>query len=400
MSFSEAQATITAGFAHSCALLAEGAVECWGLNDSGQVGDGTTVDRATPTAVTGLTDSAVSILAGGVHTCAQLASGSLSCWGDNSQGQLGNGTTIASATPTAVSGLGGLVQSFSVGQRHSCAVLVGGSVRCWGDNTSGQIGDGTTQDRLVPTEVSGLGAAVNSVSAGDGHSCAVTTGGAVLCWGDNLFGQGGDGSLTSNSVPTPVSGLSAGAVAVATGGLHTCALTTAGAVLCWGDNFFGQVGTAGLGDELTPVTVAGIGGPAQTITTGDSFSCALLVSGALRCWGDNFDGGLGDGSMIDRSTPAEVSGFSSGVVEVELGTFHGCARTDADLLYCWGDNFFGQLGVEATEISLVPIQVLEFNCVETLTTRPLSISLVPQITIGMLLALLGWHLARRRAKRV
>ncbi len=397
-SVSEAQATITAGFGHSCALHPTGTVECWGLNDSGQLGDGTTLDRTAPTAVIGLQGNVVSILAGDAHTCALLASGSLSCWGDNLQGQLGNGTTVSSLTPIIVSGLDGPVQSFSVGNQHTCAVAADGSVRCWGDNSAGQLGDASTQDRSVPTAVSGLDVAVSSVGVGDVHSCAVTTGGDALCWGDNLFGQLGNGTSTSTLVPTPVSGLSGNVDAIVAGGLHSCALTRENTILCWGDNFFGQLGSAGQGEQLTPVPVSGLGGPAQTITAGGSFSCALLVSGATQCWGDNFDGELGDGSTVDRSTPMDVSGLGSGVVEIEAGNFHGCARTAAGILHCWGDNFFGQLGVDTIEMATVPVQVLEFALLEGLTTSALPISIVSQITTFLLLALLGWYLAQQRGR--
>ena len=390
VSFAEAQANLTAGKNHSCALYPPSTVECWGRNVRGQLGDGTFIDSAVPIAVTGLGGSnIVSVGAGEAFTCVQTASGTLRCWGANAHGQLGNGTQLASPTPVPVVGLGGPVESFSAGRQHVCAVISGGSVKCWGDNATGQLGDGTSINRAMPSQVSVFGVAVASVSSGSDHTCAVTTGGDALCWGDNFWGQLGDGTSMETEFPIPVSGLSGNVAAIAAGAFHTCALTTTGGVLCWGDNFFGQVGNPLLQDHLVPSTVAGLGGPVQALDAGDSFTCALLVSGGMQCWGENLDGQLGDGTTNDRSAPTGVTGMDSGVVEIGLGAFHSCANTAAGSGYCWGDNLFGQLGNGSMDSALVPVELL--------LSTPVPLSLLSRVALGVSLALVGGYVSRRRA---
>jgi len=388
----EAQAVITAGLDHSCAITPPGIVECWGRNSQGQLGDGTFQDSALPVAVTGLEGlSIVSIDAGDSFTCARTDSGAAYCWGRNAEGQLGNGTSAMSPTPVAVVGLGGTVESFSTGSLHVCALLVGGSVECWGDNVTGQLGDGTNVSRPTPGAVSGLGVPVSSVASGFDHTCAVTTGGDAFCWGDNFFGQlGDDGASIETNVPTAVIGVAGNAAGIAAGGFHTCLWTTAGVALCWGDNFYGQVGNHVFVDHLIATVVPSLGGAVQELDAGDSFTCAVLDSGDLKCWGENLDGQLGDGTADFWSSPASVAGLGSEVMEIGLGYFHTCAETALGAGYCWGDNAFGQLGNGSLASAFSPVQFFS----GFLPSVPLSFA--SRVALGVLLALGGAFVSRRR----
>ncbi|WP_304350047.1 putative Ig domain-containing protein [Comamonas testosteroni] len=198
---------------------------------------------------------AVQIAAGGFHSCAVTTAGAVKCWGYNSDGQLGDGTTTSQNTPVAVSGLGGGVASVTGGTSHTCAVTTAGAVKCWGNNGSGQLGDGTTTSQNTPVAVSGLGGGVASVTGGTYHSCAVTTAGAVKCWGYISDGQLGDATTTQRNTPVAVSGLGGGVASVTSGYSHTCAITTAGAVKCWGYNSDGQLGDGTAANRATPVNV-------------------------------------------------------------------------------------------------------------------------------------------------
>ncbi len=302
---------ITAGTEHTCALFAGGSVACAGLNGEGQLGNGTGVDSATPVAVSGLT-GAVAVSAGGLHTCALLTGGTVACWGFNTTGQLGNGTTTTSLTPVAVSGLTG-VTALSAGGRHTCALLAGGSVTCWGYNDSGQLGNGTTTESTTPVPVSAL-TGVTAISASNEHTCALVSGGSVACWGSNLHGQLGNGTNTDSATPVPVSNVT-GATALAQGGdadAHACAFFPGGAAVCWGEDVYGQLGNGLTTDSNTPVAVSNVIGGAEligatTLAVGQSHTCALLPGNSFACWGRNDAGELGVGTTINSSTPLAAS---------------------------------------------------------------------------------------------
>jgi alpha-tubulin suppressor-like RCC1 family protein len=235
------------------------------------------------------------------------------CWGYNAPGQLGDASTTDSNVPVQVSGLGSGAVAISAGSSYSCAVITGGTVKCWGDNGSGQLGNGSTgagSSSLV--DVVGLGAGASAVSAGGGHTCAVTTASGLQCWGDNGYGQLGNGSTgAGSSSPVGVTGLGAGAAtAVAAGSSgHSCAVSTGGAISCWGHNANGQLGNGTLTDSWTPVDVTGLGALASAVSAGDAQSCALTAGGAVRCWGANESGQLGDGTTNQSATPVDVFGL-------------------------------------------------------------------------------------------
>src|SRR5450759_2627503 len=269
---------VVAGARRTCAVTNGGALWCWGWNVYGGLGDGTTTDRLTPVMVSGLTSGGVAAAAGPYHTCAVTSGGALLCWGGNQYGQLGDGTTTNRLTPVPVSGLTSGVVAVTAGYYHTCALTSGGAVQCLGANYSGRLGDGTTTNRLTPVAVSGLTSGVVATAAGAHHTCAVTSGGAVQCWGNNPNGQLGDGTTTNRSVPGPVSGLGSGIAAVTAGEAHTCALTSTGGVVCWGGNFAGQVGDGTTTARVTATPVTGLQSGVRAITAGQWHTCALTIA--------------------------------------------------------------------------------------------------------------------------
>jgi alpha-tubulin suppressor-like RCC1 family protein len=353
----DAYAPIAAGYYHTCALTVGGGVKCWGDNRYGQLGDGTTTQRTAPVDVSGLSSGVTAIAAGYYHTCALTAGGGVKCWGNNGNGQLGDGTTAQRTTPVDVSGLTSGVAAIVAGASHTCALTAGGGVKCWGDNWYGQLGDGTTTDRTTPVDVSGLSSGVAAIAAGAWHTCALTVGGGVKCWGYNYYGQLGDGTTTDGHTPVDVSGLTSDVAAIAAGTSHTCALTSGGGVKCWGHNGSGQLGDGTWTQRTTPVDVSGPTSGVVAIAAGDSHTCALTAGGGVKCWGANWAGQLGDGTTTWRNTPVEVSGLSSGVAAIAAGAWHTCALTAGGGVQCWGYNSNGQLGNRKFGYRAIPVDV-------------------------------------------
>jgi alpha-tubulin suppressor-like RCC1 family protein len=362
--------TVAAGGEHTCALSTSGGLKCWGANVYGQIGDGTNVTRLTATPVTGMTSGVAAIDGGVTHTCAATTTGALFCWGRNVAGQLGDGTTTNRSTPTAVSGLSSVV-AVAGGREHTCALTEGGAVYCWGDNSDGQLGDGTTTPHLTPAPVAGLSSGVVAINSGDNHVCALTSAGGLKCWGMNIYGQLGVGTNGGNDFrtsPTNVVGMASGVAGVTGGGYHTCAYLTSGAVRCWGWNLFGQIGDDSNLDRNIPTQVVGLTSGIVAMTTGGTHSCALSDAGSLKCWGDNAFGQVGDGTRIDKKTPVDVVGMGSGVTVVTGAGDHTCVR--ATQLYCWGLNAFGQLGDGTTTRSYVAVLVVGLGAKPGPTATP------------------------------
>ena len=349
---------LAAGATHTCALLNGGTVHCWGRNADGQVGDGTTYPyRARPTPVNGLV-GVTAITAGGAHTCALLSGGGVRCWGSNSYGQLGDGTTTSRLTPVAVSGLNA-ARAISAGNGYTCALVAGGSVRCWGLNNDGQLGDGTRRDRWTSVPVSGLTGA-EAITAGGGYTCALVQGGEARCWGRNNSGQLGDGTTIDRLTPVVVNGISgASAISISGGqlwvGNHACVLV-AGAVRCWGNNDSRQLGDGTDTTRLGPVTVAGISG-ATAISLGLSHSCATLATGEMWCWGSNGSGQLGNGRFSFPDRPTRVADLA-GVSQIAAGDNYTCAVVSGGQGRCWGYNIHGQLGDGTTTTHERPVAAL------------------------------------------
>lgn len=306
---------IAAGGSHTCALSG-GGVKCWGENLSGQLGNGTHADSPTPVDVAGLGNGVAGLAAGGGHTCALMERGAVRCWGWNGSGQLGDGTNIDRETPVAVDAAGVLFYSIAAGYEHTCALTTSAGIQCWGKNNSGQLGDGTHANRSQPADVEGLRITAVSLSLGEAHSCALLINHTLQCWGDNQFGQLADSAIKNNPFPLPVAGLANGISAVSAGSGHTCALTGAGAQ-CWGRNYFGQLGNGTLDSSSQPVTVVGFSLTVAAIAAGGNHTCGLAAGGGVRCWGSNAFGQLGDGTTADRSTP--VDAVRLGVAAVDCG---------------------------------------------------------------------------------
>ncbi len=297
--------------------------------------------------------------AGADHSCALTTAGGIKCWGDNTYGQLGTGSGTGSREAIDVPGLSGGVTAVATGGYHTCALTTAGGVKCWGANATGQVGDGTAGgNRMVPVDVAGLASGAAAIAAGGYHSCAVTTAGAVMCWGYNDRGQVGDNSAVQHPAPLFVPGLSGGVKAVAAGNFFTCALTTPGGVKCWGSNTAGQLGDDTTDTRPTPADVSGLASGVSAIGAGGAHACARTVAGAMKCWGSNIDGQLGDGSGLRRLMPIDVRGLASGVTHMALGLSHTCAVTHAGGAKCWGYNEFGELGDGTTINRREPVDVV------------------------------------------
>ena len=372
---------IASGAYHSCAITAGGGVQCWGANFYGMLGDGTTTNRDVAVDVTGLQSGVVAIAAGNFHTCAVTTAGALKCWGYDVLGAVGNGHVCADfrcKTPMDVTGLGSGVAAVSGGGQFTCALTTGGAVKCWGDNREGQLGVGNTSGpeqcsfgsfsfacSTTPVDVVGLASGVAEIKSGGAHSCALTTVGGVKCWGRNSSGQVGDGTKSLRSSPVNVTGLGSGVDAITSGIFHSCALS-GGGVQCWGADKYGQLGavTSDLCDygegphncSTVPLSVSTLSSGVTLVDGGDEHTCAITTGGALKCWGHNHVGQVGDGTITDRSTPVDVcaSGATppctasngntfTGVFDVAGGSQHTCALITGGAAKCWG--IFGSLGI-------------------------------------------------------
>ena len=294
-----------------------------------------------------------------MHTCVLTKAGAVKCMGINYFGELGEGTTANRKLPVDVTGLSSGVKAISAGSVHSCALTTGGGVKCWGYNYDGELGDGTTGNRKTPVDVTGLTSGVKAISAGSDLSCALTTGGGVKCWGYNYYGELGDGTTTNRKTPVDVTGLTSGVKAISAGMYQTCALTTGGGVKCWGWNIYSSLGDGTTINRKIPVDVTGLSSEVKAISTGTYQGCALTTGGGVKCWGGNDWGQLGDGTTTDRKTPVDVTGLASGISTISAGGNHSCAMSSGAAIFkCWGDNYYGQLGDGTTVDKLVPTDVI------------------------------------------
>ena len=353
---------LAAGDQHACGVNSSGTVKCWGSNVNGQLGDGTFTDHHTPQPVIGL-DSGVSWLNGGFVSNCAITPGRIQCWGNNDFGDLGDATTINRPTPVIVLGLGPGATTVSNGYLYACEIGPGGGPACWGSNNVGQFGNGTATSSLSPTPGFGMPSGALQIATGGEHACALLDGGTVECAGANVFGQLGDGTTVDRVSPVHVIGLPPGVVYVsASRAAHTCALTSAGAVWCWGSNVSGEVGSGIFAmNQPTPAPVSGLDSGAIALMTGGFHSCALMESGAVLCWGYNWHGEIGDGTTVQiRPTPVPVVGLDAGVVALVGGSYFTCALMETGGLKCWGENTSGQLGDGTTTDRLSPVDVIGF----------------------------------------
>ncbi len=359
-------AQVSTGGAHTCAVMLDGGVKCWGDNRSGQLGDGTIRSHSAPVAVLGLTEKVVMISAGGAHTCAVTAIGGVKCWGHNGSGQLGDGTTVNRSMPVDVVGLTGSVQAITAGIRYTCALMTNGDVQCWGNNDLGQLGDGTTSARLTPVTVIGLADSVQSLDAGQQHTCALVHDGSVKCWGDNGHGELGDGTTVTRLTPVAVVGLPGDMQAVSAGDAFSCALTVAGGVKCWGHGTSGQLGNGRFVErQLTPVDVVDLLLGVKALSAGDAHTCVIQADDAAGCWGLNYTGQVGAGSPASNIwRPTGVVGLTSAVMGIAANSLHTCALLADGAVKCWGWNDYGQLGDGTTITRRAPVAVWDttYDC--------------------------------------
>ena len=298
--------SLTAGGQHNCAQKSDGSVVCWGDNFFGQMGNAQQGSaQAVPAAVGGLPATVTEVSAGWWHNCALLADTSVVCWGQNNHGQLGDGSTTDSATPVPVSGLSG-VAKIRAGFQRSCAIKTDGTVWCWGYNDSGTLGIGNAVDSLIPVQLPGVTNAVDMRPEDGSHGCVLKSDNTMMCWGVNSTGALGTGTFVDSNVPVPVPGVTALAMRTFAG--STCAIKLDTSVSCWGNNSNGQLGN---GSSVTkspiPVNVSNLSNAAQ-LSGGSLFACALKTDGTTVCWGANTDGQLGNGNKIDQKTPVSVLG--------------------------------------------------------------------------------------------
>jgi hypothetical protein len=338
------QATLASSYGHACALTSAGGVVCWGDNRYGQLGDGTFVSRDVPAPVSGLSSDVVAVTAGVGHSCALTSAGAVKCWGWNDRSQLGDGSLINRSTPVDVTRLSSGVVTIASGGFHNCALSRTGAMKCWGLNNFGQLGVGTTAIHRTPVGVSGFRSGGVAVMAGYLHTCAVTSAGGVKCWGENTVGQLGDGAAWERHTPFALPELSKGVVAVTGGHGHSCALTAAHAVKCWGGNQFGDVGDGTTVNRYHPVDVAGLSSGVVAITN----TCALKGNGAVLCWG----GG--------QTTPVVVPDFKKGAVAIAAGG-PLCAAFATGVVRCQGESSQGQLGDGTTKVPHGSVQVAGFK---------------------------------------
>jgi hypothetical protein len=345
---------LAAGGFVSCVISpSDGRVRCWGDNSYAQLGNATLQKSNVPVLVPLPPGPVRSIAVGAQHACAALEDGTLYCWGDRSNGKLGDSRTTGTSPPVLVAGVRG-VTAVAAGDQHTCAL--GSGVSCWGFNAP------AATKVLTPSPVP-IAGTVTQLVAGFAHTC-VLAGGAVQCWGSNGAGQLGDGTTTDSQTPITVGSLTAPSQ-ISAGGLNTCALTggPGSGIMCWGENLQGGLGDGTLTQRPSPVAATELNaralGVAALRSIGEGATCALLGQGATECWGSNYAGQLGDGTTTPRPTPFAVSNLPP-AAEIAGGYQHTCALLARGGVRCWGQNLNGQLGDGTINNSLVPVVVSGF----------------------------------------
>lgn len=330
------EAKMISGANTNCALTDTGAVKCWGMGEQGGLGNGQANDSKVPVFVNTMTSGVTHVDSSTLNACA-VKNGAAFCWGL----WPGGNSTLR---PVGVLGLSSGVKSVHTGNNHNCAIQTSGTVKCWGNNDSGQLGTGVEGGWMKdPVDVVGL-SDVKDIGIGEYHTCALTNAGAVKCWGNNLHYQLGV-NIEQYAIPEiqTLPGLESGVTAIGIGGNHGCAATSSGQLKCWGDNAYGQLGTGNRQAAPTAVVISGLVGQPVKVTASNSHTCTLSAAGTIQCWGQN-GGRIGDGTRTDRLYPTAVLGLGSGARDVSAGENGTCAiRTDGKAL-CWGGNYRGQLG--------------------------------------------------------
>ena len=352
---------------HACAIKADGTLWCWGLNDYGAIGDGTTTTpRSTPVQVTALGNTVVQVATAYESTCARKADGSLWCWGRNLYGQAGDGTTTPKSTPIPVTSLGNSVAEVAVSDWVTCARKTDGTLWCFGYNSGGEVGDGTTDSpKLAPTQVNALGNTVRRIAAQD-DVYAIRADGSLWSWGVNYFGELGNSTPNGMVGGTPGQVLVIGntVVEVAAGDSGACARKADGSLWCWGNNTFGDCGDGTQTSPRTsPVEVVNFTTGALQVAKGHGHGCAIKTGASLWCWGLDNEGQLGNGATSNNyfSSPIHATAITDPVAQVVTGGNTTCVLKTDGTVWCFGDNLDGQLGngtSGSTTTTATPVKVL------------------------------------------
>ena len=360
--------SISSGTGHSCAVLLQGTLKCWGSNSFGQLGDGSRVDSLTSRSVTNLSN-VKQVSAGSKHTCALTFAGSVMCWGLNSNGQLGNGSLVDSARPVSVAGISNAI-SVETGSNFTCALLMTGQTFCWGANDSWQLGQNRNSNSMLAPAQTKPGPPAIQLDVGGLHACVLLLDTSAACWGNNAYGQLGDGETTWWPVPQRVENHS-GFKTLAAGENHTCAVSLERTVWCWGSNGEGQLGNGTTSDSSSPIQVPSLG-PSSQLSAGALSTCSAGSDGQIACWGNNSYGRLGDGGFLNSPLPAFVAGIEDGLVVSTRGDF-ACALVSNLSVRCWGNNSTGQLGNNTRALSRTPT-----------STSPIIIgaALIPAVSVA------------------
>ncbi len=368
-------AQVSPGGSSSCALTNQNGVKCWGRNNNGQLGDGTTETRLSAVDVSDFPSGVQVVELGRSHTCVLTVQGGVKCWGYNEYGELGDGTTEFRSSPVDVLSLQSGMKDL-VGEDQSCALTTQGGIKCWGYGINGQLGYGGADEfKSTPVDVMGLQSGVQAIAMSSEHTCAITEQGGMKCWGFNVFGQLGNGKTSfQENNPVDVVSLGSSIRAIAVGNENTCALTSQNGVKCWGRNVNGELGNGTHTAISTPNDVVGLQSDVLSITLGDNHTCALVAQGGMKCWGANSWGQLGLGTTISQSLPVDVMGLASGVKDVAAGKYHTCAVTTQDEVKCWGLNQFARLGDGTTTDRKTPVSVLVEETILIPTDSPTPIT--------------------------
>lgn len=351
--------SVDVGSAHACGIVLGDLGYCWGNNAWGQLGSADLLNYAIPVAVDQGPLDFKQISAGGTFTCALTDDSDTYCWGLNDFGQLGMGlaTDPRRAPEKVVTSL--VFKSVYAGGVHACGLTEDGKAWCWGLSENGQVGNGLSSPDpvLSPDSVRG-GHTFREIAVGTTHSCGLTSGGDVYCWGLNNHGQLGDGTTENKAVPTLVLG-GLLFISVDPGDSHTCGIDLDGFAHCWGQNIDGELGTGDRSSSSVPVAVSGVM-TYRNISAGLRYTCAVGTDEKAYCWGINSKGEVGDGTSITRPEPTPVSGnLAFATVSTAEGSITAatCGFTTDGLVYCWGDGLEGLLGNASTDSSPVPVRV-------------------------------------------
>jgi alpha-tubulin suppressor-like RCC1 family protein len=358
--------------AYTCAIKTTGALFCWGYNGFGDIGNNSTTDSLLPVQESTAASDWANVSTGGTHTCAIKTNGELYCWGDNHLGELGNNTTTVRYVPVQESTVASDWANVSGGYKHTCAIKTNGTLFCWGYNQLGQLGTNSNQDSHVPVQESTASTDWARVSAGQLHTCAIKTNGTLFCWGSDEYSQLGNNSTDSLQYFERYTPPSSSTIAyrpipmqegtgatdwarVSAGDKHTCAIKTNGTLFCWGDNEDGMLGNNSNKDSHVPVQESAGATDWARVSASNNHTCAIKTNGMLFCWGNNEYGQLGNNSTTNSLVPVQESTAATDWANLSAGGSHTCAIKTNGTLFCWGYNSQGEFGDNSTTNSLVPV---------------------------------------------